>query len=107
MREIGAFVLVLPGMVFKCERCGNLHGARVDACGVCGSGAVALLIEAQGKPCGDDGLTPEVQPDLQLDFTIAAIDLMRAATTWFRQGTPTERDPLRGDKFPGSGQRIE
>jgi hypothetical protein len=28
---------------FKCNACGNLHGARVDNCGMCGSQEVALL----------------------------------------------------------------
>jgi hypothetical protein len=32
-------------MVFKCNACGNLHGARVESCGMCGSQDVALVVE--------------------------------------------------------------
>lgn len=32
-------------MIFKCNACGNLHGARVESCGMCGSQDVALVVE--------------------------------------------------------------
>lgn len=109
MRETGANVLFPPCMVFKCDKCGNLHGAPVTTCGMCGSGAVSLVLEKQAASA--DVFLPDVTPDLQLDFTISAIDLMRAATAWLRQSTPTvrepESDPLTSDKWPGSGQRVE
>jgi hypothetical protein len=36
-------------MTYQCQACGNLHGAPVEHCGVCGSPAVRLLTPEEEK----------------------------------------------------------
>lgn len=55
-------------MVFKCNACGNLHGARVESCGMCGSQDVALVVDTLPPP-------PVTTPDA----VAAAVDPVAAA----------------------------
>lgn len=52
-------MVVLPAMAtFKCNNCGNLHGARVENCGMCGSEDVALMNETPNAPPAGSSSSP-------------------------------------------------
>lgn len=46
------------GVVFKCRACGNLHGAQVSNCGICGSAAVELVPEERTTDAPPGGIAP-------------------------------------------------
>lgn len=53
-------------MVFKCNNCGNLHGARVENCGMCGSQEVSLVVDTPKTlpppPLSPEGVAAAVDP---------------------------------------------
>lgn len=95
---------------FKCNNCGNLHGARVDNCGSCGSPDVPILQENPPTlpPPPLAGIDPEQAEEVTealIDCLTNAASFFRAGAEWFRSNTDTKRDPLnpdlRGEKWPG------
>ena len=95
------------GVVFKCGDCGNLHGAHVTACGMCGSANVALLQDDQGPH--QSRARPVIAGERDEEFTDAAIDLLRSMARWFKHSTPEATPPeekktnpeLRNEQWPG------
>lgn len=105
--------------VFKCNQCQNLHGARVEACGMCGSQDVALVQDtlppAPGLPpefsAGAEKVVELLRERLDdvaeglIDFLHSGSSFFRAGAEWFRSNTETKRDPanpeLRGPQWPG------
>lgn len=47
--------------VFKCQACGNLHGAPVEHCGVCGSPSV-VAVDNEGNPFVGEPPAPGAAP---------------------------------------------
>jgi hypothetical protein len=88
------------GVVFKCGDCGNLHGAHVTTCGMCGSANVALLQDEHGPQ--QSRALASIAGEREAEFTDAAIDLLRSMARWFKQATPPETNPeLRNESWPG------
>lgn len=69
--------------VYKCRDCGNLHGAVVSTCGVCGSGNVSSDAPAPESKLLMD---PEVRAQL-IGLLNAAWHFFDAAAEWYRQNT--------------------
>jgi hypothetical protein len=82
-------------MIFKCNACGNLHGARVESCGMCGSQDVALVQEIPPtQPPPPAGDAPSSQsPDAFFAETIAP--LFERALAYVRQRDEDREDRLR------------
>lgn len=72
------------GTVFRCTDCGNLHGARVDACGMCGSQAIVFVPDTVPPPPGLEGLAA-VSEERGAELVDAAIDFFRCLSAWVRQ----------------------
>ena len=64
-----------PMATFQCQTCGNLHGAPVETCGICGSSAVAFMPEPGTAPL--PRLQNEAHELRAVDY--AAIDQARDA----------------------------
>ena len=90
-------MLASPAMaVFKCNDCGNLHGARVDNCGMCGSLAVVLLDERTPKtmpPSAGEGEPPHLPPPDQ--FFAELKPLFEKAFAYVRERDQDREDRLR------------
>jgi hypothetical protein len=83
---------------FKCRTCGNLHGAKVENCGICGSADVALLPETPATlpPPPIPGIDPEQTEEITdalIECLSNAAAFFRAGAEWFRANTDTKRDP--------------
>ena len=115
------------GITFKCNTCGNLHGARVETCGMCGSRDVQQLFEERPDtlpPVAPLGFNPKEIGEKVIDrigekldaVAESLVDFLEQGTRffhhgaeWFRSNTDTVRDPvdpLRGPKWP-EGPKVE
>jgi len=65
---------------FKCQDCGNLHGAPVETCGMCGSPAVSLVVDTM-PPSGGVPHEASAQPDA---FAAAFGPLFKEALDYVR-----------------------
>jgi len=77
--------------IYKCADCGNLHGARVDSCGMCGSLKVAASEEAPPSA------PPSAPPDFDLGPLVgrlveALIELADAGTTFILASMPPDEE---------------
>lgn len=98
--------------IFKCMTCGNLHGAAVESCGMCHSGAIEQLHEEPTTPgtLPPPALPPEFAAGAEkmideglIDFLHSGSTFFRAGADWFRSNTDTKRDPLTpADKWPAT-----
>ena len=81
-------------MIFKCNACGNLHGARVESCGMCGSQDVALVVETPPTDRPPAASPPSsASPDVFFSETIAP--LFERALAYVRQRDEDREDRLR------------
>jgi hypothetical protein len=85
---------------FQCQACGNLHGAPVEACGMCGNPAVMLVPDDTPAPAGPTApgtATPATPLGMTAEQTDqvheALIDFLTSGAAFFRQNTPTVREP--------------
>jgi hypothetical protein len=68
------------GVVFKCQACGNLHGAQVRNCGICGSAAVVLVPEEEAERAKTDA-----PPDGIPKMDPVLVDLSERLATLFER----------------------
>src|SRR6476620_10707189 len=81
------------GTVFRCTDCGNLHGARVDASGMCGSQAIVSVPDTVPPGPGLEGLAG-VTDERGADLVDAAIEFFRSFSAWVRaQGVDVPHPP--------------
>jgi hypothetical protein len=91
--------------VFKCQQCGNLHGAPVEACGMCGSPSV-VAVDEQGNAFPGPGTPQPARLPPAVDspeVSEALLGFLHAGAAFFRANTPTVRDPEREPDPEGGG----
>jgi len=78
--------------VYKCRDCGNLHGAVVQTCGMCGSGNVASDAPPE-PPTEAQQLKDSLLRDEEFragvkSLVMAAFHFFDAGAAWFSANTP-------------------